>query len=359
MTFAFLVHPRTDVRTDLAGVWRPLGVIPSAAYQQALRLPLPPYRMSTVSLVGDDPGKPLGHVILVPRTPGQMLDASAAARAATRARLASAVDMAAGLGADIVGLGALTAPAAAGGRLLAGRADVGITNGNAFTAHVTVEGVLRLLPHLPARGPGDPGLVALVGATGSVGSAVARELVRRRIADRLLLVARHVDRLDDLRAELADRVDVAVTTDLVAVRRAGLVVLLTSAPDAVLRAEHLAEGAVVLDDTQPRNTSPDLLRERPDVRIVDGGIVEVPGLRVHGGSIGLRRGLLYGCLAETALLALSGHRGDFSVGRPTERQVAHVADLARRFAHLGFHLAAPRSFGQPLVLPGAVGRAAA
>lgn len=53
----------------------------------------------------------------------------------------------------------------------------------------------------------------------------------------------------------------------------GLVVLLTSATDALLRSEHLGEGTVVVDDTQPRNTSPDLPRRRPDVLVLDGGIV--------------------------------------------------------------------------------------
>lgn len=360
MTFAFLVHPRTDVRADLAGVWRPLGAIPSAAYERALRLPLPPYRMSTVGLADDEPAasaEPLGHVILVPRTPAQMLAGSAAARAATRARLDAALDLAVGLGAGIVGLGALTAPAAGGGRELAGRSDVGITNGNAFTAHVTVEGIIRLLPSV-ADSP-EPGLIALVGATGSVGSAVARELVRRGIGGRLLLVARNAGRLESLRAELAEGADVSISTDLTAVRRAGLVVLLTSAPDAVLRSGHLAPGAVVLDDTQPRNTSPELLQQRPDVRIVDGGIVAAAGLRLRGGSIGLRPGLWYACLAETALLALAGHQGDFSVGRPTAQQVARVADLAQRFSHLGFQLAPPRSFGRPMELAGQTWGAAA
>lgn len=352
MTFAFLLHPRTDVRSDLAGVWRPLGAVPNPVYERALRMPLRPYRMATVRVPASGAPRPLGHLILVPRTPAQLLSQEQGAAAATHARLTAAVDMAAGLGARIVGLGGLTAPAAHGGRALAGRADLGITNGNAFTAHATVEAVLRLLPCAPRGGTVVPGAVALVGATGSVGSAVARELVRRGVTTRLLLVARTRARLEALRDELADRATVHMSTDVASVRRAGLVVLLTSAPDAILGPDHLAPGAVVLDDTQPRNTSPDLATRRPDVRVVDGGIVEAPGLRLHGGSIGLRPGLLYACLAETALLALAGHHGDFSVGHPTSDQVAHVAGLAQRFSHLGFHLAPPRSFGRPLVIDG-------
>ena len=70
-------------------------------------------------------------------------------------------------------------------------------------------------------------------------------------------------------------------------RRLRLVVPLTASADTVFRAEHLAIGAVVLDATQPRNTSPELIRQRPDVRLLDGGLVDVPGFRLHGGSMGL------------------------------------------------------------------------
>ena len=36
--FAFLVHPRADVATDMGRVWRPLGHIPSAAWDWAAPL---------------------------------------------------------------------------------------------------------------------------------------------------------------------------------------------------------------------------------------------------------------------------------------------------------------------------------
>ena len=47
--FAFLVHPRADVATDMGRVWRPLGHIPSAAWDWGLRrLPVPPQLLATV-----------------------------------------------------------------------------------------------------------------------------------------------------------------------------------------------------------------------------------------------------------------------------------------------------------------------
>jgi predicted amino acid dehydrogenase len=194
--------------------------------------------------------------------------------------------------------------------------------------------------------------VAVVGATGSVGTTVAKMVARNRDADELLLVARNERRLDSLRCNLSGRgVAVRSSTDLHAIRSADVVVLLTAAAGSVLESEHLAEGAVVLDATQPRNTSTELARERRDVRILDGGIVSIPSLEIRGGNVGLPNGRAYACFAETALLALSGHQGHFSIGIPDLDQVDVIRSLAREYAHLGFTVAAPTSFGVPVRVP--------
>ena len=159
--------------------------------------------------------------------------------------------------------------------------------------------------------------VAVVGATGSVGTAVVGLLARDRAVDRLTVTARSAPRLNALAHLTGRRVSTTATTRVDDVANADLIVLLTASADEVLRPEHLKPGAVVLDATQPRNTSPDLLTSRPDVTVVDGGIVDIPSLRLVGVDIGLPDGRAYACFAETALLALSGHRGHFTLGVPT------------------------------------------
>jgi len=344
--FAFLVHPRTRLAQDLARAWRPLGRIPEPWVDAAVRrLPLPPYAMARVHL--DAPTSagsgrsPVGHIVLVPFGARHML----AEPGEARRRVEQAVDRAAALGAGVVGLGALTATVTAGGVALRGRTDVGVTNGNAFTAAIVddqVRGVLDGLDGWRTR------RVAVVGATGSVGTTLVRLLARDRVVDELTLVARARPRLEALAAGTG--VPTRVATDLRAVRDADVVVLLTAAADALLAPEHLGEGAVVVDATQPRNSDPSLLVARPDVTVVDGGVVAVPGLHLRGGDIGLPAGRAYACLAETALLGLSGHAGHFSIGVPTLEQVDHVRALAR--ARVGFEPAPPTSFGSPLVTAG-------
>ncbi|GAA2158833.1 putative amino acid dehydrogenase [Humibacillus xanthopallidus] len=339
--FAFTVHPRARLSEDLARVWSPLGRVPERAYDTALRrLPVPPVAMAAIHIGGSQ----VGHVVLVPYGARHLL----AQPGEGRDRVHRAVDKARGLGCGTVGLGALTATVTGGGVSLRGRTDIGVTNGNAFTAAIVDDQARRLLEHLGRLGGAH---VAVVGATGSVGSAVTRLLARDRAAGRLTVVARSAGRLEALAAEVGRRVPTVAATSIDAVSGADLVILLTASADALLQPQHLREGAVVLDATQPRNTSPDLLAARPDVLVIDGGVVEIPSLRLVGGNIGLPDGRAYACFAETALLALSGHRGHFSIGNPSLELVDETRHLARGLAHLGFHAAEPTSFGRPVDLP--------
>jgi predicted amino acid dehydrogenase len=223
-----------------------------------------------------------------------------------------------------------------------------VTNGNAFTAAIVDDQARRLLRDAVDHAS-DPH-VAVVGATGSVGAAVTRLLARDRAAARLTLVARGTGRLDALAADVGRQVPTTTATSMDAVADADLVILLTASADALLGPQHLAPGAVVLDATQPRNTSPSLVDERPDVLVVDGGVVDIPSLRLTGGNIGLPDGRSYACFAETALLALSGHRGHFSIGVPTLELVDTTRGMAADLAHLGFRAADPTSFGRPVPL---------
>jgi len=335
--FAFLMHPRHTVRSDMGELFgAPFSLIPDRAWAAAFdRLALPP--MVTGKIYFPNVAEEAGLLITLPFTPVQMLTLP---RARIQAKLEAAVDKARDLGARIVGLGALTASVSAGGKTLAKRNDIGITNGNAFTAAMTLAGVERLLPLLQS----DP-LIAVVGATGSVGGCLTR-LFARRHSGRLLLVARNQGRLDVLAAETRrDDVAVEVSTQMDDVRKADLVVLLTSSSDSILKSEHLKPGAVVLDDTVPRNTDPSLLTARPDVLIVDGALVDVAGVDIRG-AIGLPPRLAYACLAETMLLALDGHDGHFAIGAAAVDQAERMVALADRWQELGFTLAPFRSFGR-------------
>jgi fatty aldehyde-generating acyl-ACP reductase len=223
-----------------------------------------------------------------------------------------------------------------------------VTNGNAYTAAVVDSQVRRLLDEHRFGAGGRR--VAVVGASGSVGSAVTMLLARDAVVEGLTLIARSRPKLQSLAAKVSEQVPAIVSGDLADAAGADLVILLTASADALLRPEHLAPGALVLDATQPRNTSPELCARRPDVLVVDGGVVDIPSLRLVGGDIGLPDGRAYACFAETAMLALAGHRGHFGLGAPDLALVDRARQLSEQFDDLGFGPAEPTSFGQPLAV---------
>ncbi len=340
--FAFLIHLRTSYREDFALFSKALRFIPEPLYRLWLRnRPLKPFVWSEMR-IRPWATEAEGYIIMVPLLGRQLLEQQRAALP----YIEQAVSLAASKGAEIVGLGALTSPITLGGRLLLDNPHATITNGNAYTAVIIHEQIQALLSERAISAP----KIAMVGATGSVGTLVNALIAKHLPQAELLLVARQERKLQQLRnalLELHTDVRVGTSTDIGAVRHSDIVVLLTSATDCLLPPQHLKRGAVVIDGTQPRNAQPSLLEMRPDITLIDGGLVSVPSLRFTR-SIDLPAGLSFACLAETMLLALAGRSGHFSIGYPTLEHAAYVAALAQRFRHLGFGLAPAHCFGRPL-----------
>jgi predicted amino acid dehydrogenase len=338
--FAFLAHVRTSYRDDLKRWAKPLGWVPDAVYRYALQnRPIPPFVWSKVTIT---PGatQAEGYIIMLPYTGRQLLEQ----QKAMLPLVDKAIKVAADAGADILGLGALTSPITLGGKLVINNPHISITNGNAYTAVITWQKVAQLIRQSANPFP----VVALVGATGSVGSLVSHLLATYQPDADYLLVARNERKLNQLAFEMTAtnaRVRPHISLQITDVKQADIVVLLTSAADSILHSEHLKTGAIVLDDTQPRNTHPDILIKRPDVSIIDGGLVSMPHMKLTS-DIGLPPGLSYACLAETMLLAKAGHEGHFSIGNPTIEQAEFISRAAQQFTHLGFGLAPDHSFGK-------------
>ncbi|MEZ5421234.1 MAG: hypothetical protein R2708_28375, partial [Vicinamibacterales bacterium] len=106
---------------------------------------------------------------------------------------------------------------------------------------------------------------------------------------------------------------------------------------AFIDAGSLRPGAIVIDAARPQNVSAEAAA-RPDVFVVEGGLVELPQ-PVHFGPnvLGFRPGVNLACLAETMILALEGETADYSIGQTIALAEAQRIDaMARRH---GFRLA--------------------
>jgi hypothetical protein len=147
-------------------------------------------------------------------------------------------------------------------------------------------------------------------------------------------------------ARLAAAGSFVLTQDLSsAVRGAEIVVTATSATGSVLAADDLRPGAVVCDLSRPANISQEAAARRPDVLVIDGGVIAAPG-RPWLGSFGLDHGLAYACMAETMMLALEGRYENTSLGTDLSPETLRLMrSMADRH---GFHVARLRSFGRVL-----------
>ena len=287
-----------------------------------------------------------GWFVAAPLLPEQMLTMP---RDAVYERIVRAIEIGAELGAEIAGLGAFTAVVGDGGVTIAERAPIPVTTGNSLTIAAGVHSLLR--------GAAEMGVdvaeatVAVIGASGSIGSACVGLLAPR--VRHLTLCARNATRLRKYHESVRDALACTSSTTTVvaeAVRGAQLIITATSSTQDVIEPEDLVPGAVVCELSLPHDVSRRIASERPDVLVVEGGNMRVPGtprfarVREPGldFDLNLPPGTALACMAETMVLALENRLECFSLGRGiTLDRVREIDALADRN---GFSLADMRAF---------------
>lgn len=232
--------------------------------------------------------------------------------------------LAAERGARVVGLGALTSPVTRGGTTLLDGIPRGltVTTGNAYTAAVARHNTREAAEVLGL----DPNAtVALVGCTGSVGTAVT-QLLDRDGYD-LILVGRHETRVQRTLGELADRH--RVVAEQSALKAADIVLLLTGDASAQLTPDSVQPGSIVVDLAHPRNVEPADYGKflAKDVRVAQGGQAVVPGYHCTMELELAEDENTIACLAETYLFAKEGIT-EHSVGIPFPWFAEEMGEIA-------------------------------
>ncbi len=186
------------------------------------------------------------------------------------------------------------------------------TTGNTHTAWVICQQVERNAPLLGIELA--QATVAVVGATGDIGSAVCRWLQRRGVGE-LLLVARQQQRLQDLQAELGDGRILPLEE---ALPEADVVVWVASLPQGLtIDSASLRKPSLMIDGGYPKNLDSKVAAE--GVHVVKGGIVEfwqdLGWQMMEVAEMDNPRRQLFACFAEAMLLEFEGIHTNFSWGR--------------------------------------------
>ncbi len=348
--FAFIIHP-IDVRKDLSRKFPWAKRVPEPLLEPLLPL-FSPQPVAHITGVRSATGvEAEGWFIVCPLSPRQLVNLPPEK---VYAKLQTCCELAEGLGAKIIGLGAFTSVAGDGGITLATRTKLAVTTGNSYTVATAVEGAMKGAELMGT--PISTAHVAIVGASGSIGHTSALLLAPH--AAKMTLIGRDTRKLEPVAREVTERggKGVCVTGSVEeGLRDADVIVTVTSAADAIIEPRHLKRGAVVCDVARPRDVSTRVAKERDDVLVIEGGCVAIPGaLKAiktdkkgvdRPGmpfSFGFPPGMAYACMSETMMLALEGRYESFTLGKTVS--VAQAEEMWRLADKHGFKLAGFRSF---------------
>ncbi len=328
--FAFIIHPLTP--RNAVRKYPILRFAPDFIIEALLKRKKPILVSEITGIESITGAKTEGWFIGCPLTPKQMMTLPLDF---VYQRIGECCDMAHELGAQIIGLGAFTSVVGDGGITVAKGRPIAVTTGNSYTTATAIEGTLKacdLLGIDPAQST-----LAVVGATGSIGKTCATILGQR--FGRTILIGRDPDRTAAAAAEVRNG---EAATNLDRIGEADVIITVTSSEAAVILPEHLKPGCIVCDVARPRDVSVRVVKERPDVLVIEGGIVKVPGNVEFGFSFGFPPRTAYACMSETMMLALDDRPESFTLGKDVSvEQVEETWRLAKKH---GFELAGFRSF---------------
>ena len=329
--FAFVIHPLSQEYFKKIQPVEVLSRVSPPLLMDSLEKVMafaPPFVYSRVEGIRSPTGvEAEGWLIAVGGTPREIM---AHSPEFTYRRLLAAADMARRLGAQIMGLGAFTKVVGDAGATVARLAPLPITTGNSYSASGALWAAhdamlrLRLLPR--PRGSARVKFKAMVvGATGAIGAACARLLVRA--AEEVTLVSPETAKLLALKAAIerespGAKVVLAAHADHHLPQMDMVVTATSGAGKKVLNIMRAKPGCVITDVARPLDLPPEEVAKRPDVLVIESGEIRLPG-DVRMKHIGLPPGVVYACLAETIVLALEGRFENYTVGRQIEWPKVH------------------------------------
>lgn len=309
-----------------------LSPLPDRAIER-LALLIKPKIISHVTGITSPNGKETeGFFVGVALTPRQFMELP---KEVVYKKLIEGIEVAREAGAEIMGLGAFTSVFDDGGITLQQRTGMAITTGNSYTVATAIEGTLDACDRVGIDR--KSAVLAVVGATGSIGRACAE--VMSPEFGKTILIGRDLERTQKVADEIPGSV---ASTDIGDLIQADVVVTVTSTDSDLVLPEHLKQGAIICDVARPRDVSIRVSKERPDVLVIEGGVIDVPGDVEFNFNFGFPPKTAYACMSETFMLALEDRVESFTLGKTVSaEQVRETQEMAKR---LGFKLAGYRSF---------------
>jgi len=270
-------------------------------------------------------------VILCPLLPKEMVSNQTEAVS----KIIKLVNLAQRRNARLVGLGGFTSIIGNGGIDIARDSALPVTSGNVYTSASVVQAIINAseLHRVNLR----ESCLAIIGATGDIGSACSKALASA--FGEMILVARNDQRLNELAQSLksiCSHVSIEKHASKAAAN-ADVVVTVTSSTTTLLQAIDIKKNSIVCDVSYPANLAKEVGQLRPDLFVFEGGIVASKHF-VSQADDDLfwdfnPKGGMHACFVETLLLALEKKLYSYSIGRGsiTHEKMREMAKLGEKY----------------------------
>lgn len=209
------------------------------------------------------------------------------------------------------------------------------TTGNTHTAWVICQQVEANAPKVGIQL--DRASVAVVGATGDIGSGVCRWLSQRTGVGELILVARKPQPLEDLQRELTISSRIMDLAD--ALPEADIVVWVASLPQNLdIDLNRIRRPCLMIDGGYPKNL--DTKTRAEGIHVLKGGIVEfwrdIGWQIMQAADMDKPHRQMFACFAEAMILDFEDNHTNFSWGR-NRIDVEKMDQIGAASLRHGFH----------------------
>jgi len=322
--FAYIVHPLSrDFLKKLKPIEAISEISPGALGTiEKVMAYSPPFVYSKVTGIKSPTGvEAEGWLIAISETPEQM---QAHDPEFTGKKILQAAKIAKKLGAQIMGIGMLPKAMLGTSLDVAKHAALPITTGNSYIASTALWAAAETVRQMGLtklkKGKILRAKTMVIGATGAVGAICSRLLatafeevymVSRNMAKLLTLQETVQKEAPDVKIHVSTRADTHIA-DM------DVIVAASSGAGQILDIMRVKPGCVITDITRPMIFSKEEVAKRPDVLVIRGGEILLPGENIEMKDIGLPPQVAYAGLAETITLALEGKFEVFTVGSDTE-----------------------------------------
>ncbi len=331
--FAFLVHSRNV--EDMFRKYPLLKVFPRSLVNWGLKH-WPPIVVSRITGLKSKKGTELvGYVIGIPMTARQMMED----RNQALNQIKKASRLAEKMGVGIMGFGALTSSFSKGGLDIVDEVEkLGITTGRAYTTKTVSDYVKKCIQEFDLRK--EDVVVAIVGAGGSVGSSCAKILAKYGVKNFLFIDLEK--RATQLKQQITHMLkshgdlNIQVSHLISDIKNSNIILTATNAPEVLVTSEDVAPGTIIINDAQPSDVSPEIIKNRDDVIVIEGGIINTPGINCNFNFGLASREDAFCCLGEVLILAYNEHFKHFALG---ELDLDLIDEIEKMSEGLNFRLA--------------------